>query len=371
MQNTQFVKAAIISSRLPPAVTQATKIGINKIEHYVTLQGKGKQSLSIKEESHDSTNSCSGKYINSSDGEQMSDSESAKPSSGKSMTMYERISSTSNGHTNIQSDDMLVQSNILSVREADANSSHNVVPHNHLPRLNVPQGANVSTQKRIEQPQQQQQQPTVCNIKIERNVDVYDYLETRELQYYEDAANDSSVVSPTKDSHNKCTLKRICSEEDLTTMRAKKRSNDAYASTNGNEMQQSISYMNCRTTFVSQKDYPSLTVEFNRCNSQQLMTAESPSSCLHDVAVEYQQLVSNQSTAPLVITNPEEEHFSDLQDLKNDTLLSPELDANSGTATVSHVYWRSKYSVLLISVERSEKSGKIHLVYTHAGFTWI
>lgn len=335
MQNTQFVKAAIISSRLPPAATQANKIGINKIEHYVALQGKGKQSPSIKEESNDDPHSCSGKYINSSDGEQMSDSESAKPSSGKSMAMYERINSTSNSHTNVQSDDMLVQSNILPTREAGTNSSCNVTPHNHLPRLNVPQGAGVlSSQKRIEQ-QQQQQQP-VCNIKVERGVEMYDYLENREMQYYDDTANDTSVVSPTNESHNRCTLKRICSEEDLVAMRNKKRPNDAYASTNGNNMQQSTTpYVNCRTTYVADNSYPALTVEFNRyndVNSQQLMTAESPSSSLHDVGVEYQQMVDNHPVAPLIITNPEEEQFSDLQDMKDDTLLSPELDANPGIA---------------------------------------
>ncbi|XP_032668631.1 circadian locomoter output cycles protein kaput-like isoform X1 [Odontomachus brunneus] len=328
MQNTQFVKAAIISSRLPPAATQANKIGINKIEHYVALQGKGKQSPSIKEESNDDPHSCSGKYINSSDGEQMSDSESAKPSSGKSMAMYERINSISSSHTNVQSDDMLVQSNILPTREAGTNSSCNVTPRNHLPRLPVPQSASVlSSQKRIEH----QQQPPVCDIKVERGAEVYDYLETREMQYYDDAANDTSVVSPTNDSHNRCTLKRICSEEDLVTMRNKKRSNDAYASTNGNDVQQSTPYVNCRTTYVADNGYPALTVEFNRyneVNSQQLMTTESPNSSLHDVGVEYQQMVDNHPVAPLIITNPEEEQFNDLQDLNDDTLLNPELDAN-------------------------------------------
>lgn len=324
---------------------QANKIGINKIEHCVALQGKGKgkgkgkQSPSIKEESNDGRHSCASKYMNSSDGEQMSDSESAKPSSGgKPLSMYERINSMPNNHTNVQSDDMLVQSNILAIREPDTNSSCNVTRRNHLSScLNTAQGANVlNAQKRIEQ---QQQQPT-CNIKVERGVEVYDYLENGELQYYDDAANDSSVVSPTNDSRNRCALKRICSEDDLVTMRNKKRPNDAYTSTNGNDVQQSVSHVNCRTTFVAENSYPALTVKFNRyndVNSQPLMTAESPNSSLHEVGVEYQQLVGDHPAAPLILTSPEEEQFSDLHDLKDDALLSPELDANPGTSTVNRV----------------------------------
>ncbi|XP_014487078.1 PREDICTED: uncharacterized protein LOC106750930 isoform X2 [Dinoponera quadriceps] len=323
MPNTQFVKAAIISSRLPPASTQANKIGINKIEHYVALQGKGKQSPNIKEESNDDGRHSCGKYMNSSDGEQMSDSESAKPPSGKSI--YERIDGAN--HSSVSADD--AQPNILAIHETGTKPFCNATPRNHC--LNVAQGAGVlSTQKRIEPSQQQ----TACNVKVERSVDVYDYLENnRELQYYDDVANDSSVVSPTtNESHKR--LKRICSEEDLVAMRNKKRPNDAYAAlTNGNDVvQQGVPYVNCRTTFVTENDYPALTVEFNRYNdvssSQPLMTAESPNSSLHEVGVEYQQLVGNHPAAPLIITNPEDEQFADLQDLKDDTLLSPELDAN-------------------------------------------
>lgn len=342
MPNTQFVKAAIISSHLPPAAAQANKIGISKIEHYVSLHGKDKHSPSIKDEFNDGRHSSSGKYMSSSDGEQVSDSESSKPLSGKPLSMYERISSMPNSsHTNVQNDDMLVQSSVPAIRSPGTNS-RNVTPRDHLPCLK--QSASVlSSQKRIEQPRQQQQQPT-CNIKVERGAEVYDYLENRELQYYDDAANDSSVVSPTNDSHNRCALKRMCSEENLITMRNKKRSNDAYVSTNGNEVQQSGgSYVNCRTTFVAESSYPALTAEFNRyndVNSQRLMIVESPNSSLHEVGVEYQQLVGDHPAAPLMITNPEEEQFSDLQDLKNDALLSPELDANPGTATVNCVLVR-------------------------------
>ncbi|EFN85711.1 Neuronal PAS domain-containing protein 2 [Harpegnathos saltator] len=333
MPNTQFVKAAIISSRLPPAATQANKIGINKIEHYVALQGKGKQSPSIKKETND-RHSCDGKYMSSSDGEQMSDSESAKPSSGKPLSMYETINSMSNNHTNVQSDD-ITHSNIHAVCEAGANS-RNVAPCSHLPGMNVPQSANVlSAQKRVKQTQhqqQQQQQQSTCNIKVERGVEGYDYLDNRELQYYNDAAtNDRPVVSPTTESHNRCTLKRICSDEDLAAMRNKKRPNETYMSTNDNDMQQSVSYMDCRTTFMAENSYPVLA-EFNRyndVNSQPLMTVESPTSSLQEIGVEYQQLIGDHPAAPLIITNLEEEQFNDLQDRKDDTLLNPELDANS------------------------------------------
>lgn len=322
----QHVKALLISKQLPPASQHALKAGID-IEYGVTPQGKRKQMPNIKKESNEDKHARDGKLINCSRMEQkrISNSENAKLSD-RPLSIYE-MNSARNRRNNIQDNDM--QSNILAICEPNTN---HCISRNHSSCLDASQGVNIlSTQETIEQQTSANIEDITCNIKVEPDVDMFGYLEKPEpaLQYFDDTASDTSTVSPaSSDSHNRCSLKRICSDEDLTIPRNKKRPNGAYTLSKSNDGRQSISYVNC-STFVAESGYPAITVEFNRyneANSQPLVTdAESPNSSLHEVnGVDYQP-VSDHPVAPLVITDPE--RFEDLQNLKDVTL---DLDANPG-----------------------------------------
>ncbi|KAL6261686.1 hypothetical protein P5V15_006775 [Pogonomyrmex californicus] len=310
MPHTQYVKAAIFSSRMPPASAQAIKIGINKIDRRVVIQGKGK--VSSKQESKHTVE----KVINPTNGEQslISDSESAIPS-GKPLSML-GMNGTHNNHSNIQSSDMSVQSKI--VAPCKPNKSPRA-PRNHTSCLDVSQGTNVvlNVQKRIDQCNADiLPASTVGNIKEERSIEeTFNCLEKQEtaVQYFDDSASDSSIVSPGMEMHNR--LKRICSDEDILTMHSKKRSNDVYVLTNMNNEQQRLSYVKCRS-FAT--EYPTFPDEFNQYNdiSQSLTMAESPNSSLHEVGTDYQL----DPAVPLIINH----------DVEDDTLLSTELDANPG-----------------------------------------
>lgn len=322
MQHTQYVKAAIFSSRMPPAAAQANKIGINKIDRYVVIQGKGNRIP--KQESKEQEHSI-GKFINSSSAEQspISDSESAK-SSGKPLSMLDMMNGAHNNHNNVQND-VSVQSNILAnTRNPNTNRCRSV-SRNRTSCLDMSQNAN--GHERIEQRNNILSPGALHenNIKLERGIETFN--QKQEL-YFDDSTSDSSVVSQGIETHNRCTLKRICSDEDLPTMHSKKRSNDVYVSTNANDEQQRVSYVNCGT-FATENKYPA--VEFNRYNDanlQPLITAESPNSSLeHEIGKKYQQLID--PPASLVITNSDEVQF-DLRDMKDDNLLNSDLTANPG-----------------------------------------
>ncbi|XP_018049096.1 PREDICTED: aryl hydrocarbon receptor nuclear translocator 2-like isoform X1 [Atta colombica] len=308
MPHTQYVKAAIFSSRMPPVSAHANKIGINKINRCIVIQGKGKGKASPKQESKHTI----GKLINSNSAEQspMSDSESVM-SSGKPLSMFEMINADHNSHGNIQNADMSAQSKVLATRKSGKNSR---ASRNHTSCLDSSPSANVLN-------------GTACNIKVERGTEeAFNCVKKQEVQYFDDSASDNSIASSGIEMHNRCPLKRICSDENLLVMHSKKRSNDVYTSTNINNEQQHISYLKCRS-FAS--EYPTFSDEFNQyndVNSQPLTVAESPNSSLHEVGTDYQQLVD--PAVPLGVTNHDEEQFVDLQDLKEDTLLSSELDAS-------------------------------------------
>ncbi|XP_018375813.1 PREDICTED: aryl hydrocarbon receptor nuclear translocator-like protein 2 isoform X1 [Trachymyrmex cornetzi] len=297
MPHTQYVKAAIFSSRMPPVSAQANKIGINQINRCVIIQGK----VSPKQESI-------GKLINSNSAEQspISDSESAMPS-GKPLSILEMINAGHNSHGNTQND-MSAQSKVLATRKSGKSSR---APRNHTSCLDSSPNANVLNEG------------TTCNIKVERGTEgTFNCVKKQEGQYFDDSASDNSIASSGIEVQNR--LKRICSDEDLLVTNNKKRSNDVYTSMINNE-QQRISYLKCRS-FAS--EYPTYSDEFNQyndVNSQPLTVAESPNSSLHEVGTDYQQLVD--PAVPLGATNHEEQ-FVDLQDLKEDTLLSSELDAS-------------------------------------------
>ncbi|XP_018317009.1 circadian locomoter output cycles protein kaput isoform X2 [Mycetomoellerius zeteki] len=308
MPHTQYVKAAIFSSRMPPVSAQANKIGINKINRCIVIQGKGKGKVSPKQESKHTIE----KLMNPSSAEQspISDSESAMPS-GKPLSMFKMMNGGHNNHGNVQNADMSAQSKVLITRKSGKSSR---VPRNHTSCLDSSPSANVLNGD------------SACNIKVEHGIEeTFNYVKKQEVQYFDDSASDNSIASSGIEVHNRCPLKRICSDENLLVMHSKKRSNDVYTSTNINNEQQRVSYLKCRS-FAS--EYPTFSDEFNQyndVNSQSLTVAESPNSSLHEVGTDYQQLVD--PAMPLGVTN-HEERFVDLQDLKEDTLLSSELDAS-------------------------------------------
>lgn len=310
---------------MPPASAQANKIGISKIDHYVTIQNNGNQTP--KQESKEYKYTNIGKFMNPSSAEQspISDSESTK-SSNKSVSMLDMMNGVHNNH-NVQNTDVSVQSN---TRKSNTSRCRNV-SRNHTPYLDVSQSVNsLNAQERIEQ--HNMLSPSALhknNIKLECEIKTFNHQKQESVsQYFDDSASESSIVSQGIDTHNR-TLKRVCSDEDLPVMHCKKRSNEvSYTSTNANDEQQCVSYINCGN-FATENKYS--TVEYNRhndANSQSLSTAESPNSNLeHEVGMEYQQLVD--PVATLVVTNPDEEQF-DLQDLKDDTLLNSSLNTNPG-----------------------------------------
>lgn len=319
MQHTQYVKAAIISSRMPPVSAQVNKIGINKIGHYVTIQNNGNQTPKQENKEHKYTNI--GKYMNCSSAEQspISDSESTK-SSNKSLSMLDMMNGVHNNHNNVQNTDVSGQSN---TRKPNTNRCRNV-SRNHTSYMDVSQNVNgLNAQERIEQ--RNMLSPSALhknNIKLECGIETFNH-QKQESQYFDDSASDSSIISTQGiETHNRCMLKRVCSDEDVPTMHSKKRSNDVlYTSTNANDEQQCVSYVNC-ANFATENKYS--TVEFNRHNdvkSQPLITAKSSNSSLeNEVGTEYQQLID--AAAPLVVTSPDKKQF----DLQDDTFLNSDLN---------------------------------------------
>lgn len=310
MQDTQYVKAAIISSRMPPVSAQVNKIGINKIGHYVTIQNNGNQTPKQEFKEHKYTNI--GKYMNCSSAEQspISDSESTK-SSSKPLSMLDMMNGVHNNHNNVQNTDVSAQSN---TRKPNTNHCQNV-SRNHTPYIDVSQNVNgLNAQERIKQ--RNMLSPSDLhknNIKLECGIETFNH-QKQESQYFDNSASDSSIISQVIEPHNRCMLKRVCSDEDVPTMHSKKRSNDVlYTSTNANDEQQCVSYVNC-VNFAIENKYS--TVEFNRHNdakSQPLITAESPNSNLeHEV-----------------VTSPDEEQF-DLRDMRDDTPLNSDLENAKG-----------------------------------------
>lgn len=330
--STQYAKAAVLTSRVPPVATHANKIGTNKNDNLKTKgRGKGKGNCTAVKEFDDHKHTI-GKYMNPTKAEEspISDLESSKPS-GKSIKMLDMMETAHSSHDNAQNADVPTQSNILATHKPTTNSYVSCNPADALQEVNV-----LNTQERTKQ------ENGAYNIKMECAVETYNCRKKQKSmpQYLDDSASDSSVVSAnveTNHTTNRGMLKRICSDE-YFSMTHKKRPSNVYASTNTNEEQKDVSHIKCRT-FATENKYPML--EFNNhynddVNSQSLVTAESPSSpSLHEIGADYQQLVDPLGN-PLIVTNTDEEQFmQDLQNIKDDTLLSPDLDANPGIAILN------------------------------------
>ncbi|XP_070149616.1 uncharacterized protein [Polyergus mexicanus] len=310
-------KAVTLSSHTPPFTVQT-----NKVDSYIVMQGKGNRTP--KQESKEYEHTLR-KFNNSSSAEQcpISDSESMKLSC-KPLSMFDMTNGAHNNHNNVQNTDMSVQSNILAnTRKPNINRCRSV-SRSHTSCLDVSQ--NVNAQVKIEQRDNMLLPDALRenDIKLERGIETFDHQKQElVLQYFDDSTSDSSTISQGIETHNRCMLKRICSDEDLSAMHSKKRSNDvSYASINANDEQQCVSYVNCGT-FVTEDKY--LAVKFNQyndINSQPLITAESPNSSLdHEIETEFQLVDS----ATLDVTNSDDKQC--LRDLKEDSLLNSDLNA--------------------------------------------
>lgn len=307
-------KAIILSPDTLPFAEQTNKVDIDKIDPYTVLQDKDDQIPKQESKEHEHTLGNN----NSSSAEQcpISDSESM-------------MNDAHNNHNNVQNADMSVQSNILATTcESNMNPCQSV-SLSHISRLDVSQNVNgLNAQVKIEQCDNVLSPDALRenDIKLKRGIETFNH-QTQELviQYFDDSASDSSVISQGIETHNRYMLKRVCSDEDLPAMHSKRRSNNMlHASTNANDEQQCVSYVNCET-FATEDKYSA--VKFNQyydVNSQPLIIAESPNSSLdHEIETEFhQQLVDPAAT---II---DEEQY--LQDLKNYIAQNSDLSSHSG-----------------------------------------
>lgn len=321
MPNTQFAKAAVFSQRLPPAAAQASKVGIKKIDHYLVVQGKGNRTpkqeprTEIKQERQ-----SIGKIMSpdvsieqetiSSDGQQHAgrrrnqDRDSTcSLSPGKPMGMQE----------------MLGQ--VHGVKEEPLN---NKISRDNISRLNV------LTEHDI----------TDVNV-IKNNVSIEMVDHPQNQNSVLDYVGNGTSESEDEESRRRYSSKRIYNEENIRNGVNKKRRSDRQYKTTDlrlepqqrqqqqqlqqvHQQQQAVPYGNCRT-FINDDQFSTL-VDFNQHDPIQsqpirVMSTDSANSSLQDISIEYQDLV---------ISNlPDDEQFvADLQELKEDPLLSPSLDAN-------------------------------------------
>ncbi|XP_068974389.1 uncharacterized protein [Bombus flavifrons] len=348
MPNEQYVKAAMISQHLPPAAAQARKLGIKKINHYLMVQGKG--SRNQKQESKANNNKHDSK-------ERQDKSKSPE----EKITLRE-VTKQHNLHDNSQDNQSSPQMNsIITTNEStvetyistqrDSGMSHleasqnvnilsptaavkvstNVSNSHNLCKIKVERNMDtstvdsyISTQRdsgvsHFENPKNVSSSHNLCKIKVEHNIDAYTHQQKPVMDYVENNV-DNNITSDSKN----LPLKRIYSDEDTNTSCSKKRhSNVPYASSDSSDDQQNVS---CKS-FIDQEfsEHSSDFNQYNNINPQSINVAESPSSILNDVVVDYEQQVD--SSVPFISPHLDDE-FNRLQDLKDDPLLNPGLGAN-------------------------------------------
>ncbi|KOX81146.1 Neuronal PAS domain-containing protein 2 [Melipona quadrifasciata] len=308
--NEQYVKAAMISQHLPPAVTQARKLGIETIDHYLMVQGKGNQNQ--KQESR--TNNIK---------HESEENQENSRSSGKTITLHEVTKQTHNVYNNLQDEQSLPQTNsIMTTKEPAVKPCISTQRDLRASHLQVSQNVNIlSPTAAVKDIVNVSNSHNLCNIKVERNIDAYTHQQKPTMDPLEKSVNNN--VTP--DSKN-LPLKRIYSDEDIETSCSKKRhSNVAYASSETNDDQQNISYIDCKPFIGEVFSEPSSDFNlYNNVNPQSMKLAESPNPSLNDVVADYQQM---DTSIPFIPQNPDDK-FIDFPDLKDDPLLSPSLDAN-------------------------------------------
>ncbi|XP_043795809.1 neuronal PAS domain-containing protein 2-like isoform X2 [Apis laboriosa] len=293
-QNEQYAKAAMISQHLPPAEAQARRLGIKKIDRYLMVQAKANHNQ--KSESKTNTNK------NNSNERQENTRSSRK-------TVHEVTKQTRNSTQDEQNSS---RTNSISNVESCVNTQRK----SGISQLELRQNVDILNPNTTVKKPVATIENNSCNIKIERNMDVY--MPETMIEYFEKNAIDNNVTSDLKNHP----LKRIYSDEDIKTGCTKKRqyNNVPYASSDTSD-EQNISYIDCKS-FVDE-EFSELSTDFNNINPQSLKIAESPNSSLSEVITDYQQV---DSSIPLIAPNPElEPEYGDLQD---NSLLSPDLEAN-------------------------------------------
>lgn len=312
--NEQYVKAAMISQHLPPAVTQARKLGIETIDHYLMVQGKGNQNQ--KQESR--TNNIK---------HESEESQENSGSSGKTITLHEVTKQTHNVYSNLQDEQSLPQTNsIITTKETAVEPCITTQRDLRASHLQVSQNLNIlSPTAAVKDMVNVSNSHNLCNIKAERNIDAYTHQQQPMMDPLEKSVNNNVIP----DSKN-LPLKRIYSDEDIKTSCSKKRhsnNNVAYASSDTNDDQQNVSYIDCKPFIGEVFSEPSSDFNlYNNMNPQSMKLAESPNSSLNDVVADYQQMDTSIPFIPQTL----DDKFIDFPDLKDDPLLSPSLDANPG-----------------------------------------
>ncbi|XP_043678857.1 circadian locomoter output cycles protein kaput-like isoform X3 [Vespula pensylvanica] len=318
MPNTQFAKAAVFSQRLPPAATQASKFGIKKIDHNFTIQGN-KGNLTPKQEPR---------------------IEIKQEMIGNKTIVTDPI---------VEKEVMLdgQQRHVGRKRNQDRNSIGSLSSGKPLSMKEM------MGQVQIMRQENRNNESIRTNVLPERNA-----FETKVLKHnsgesgLENLGNGTSE-SEDEESRKKYSSKRIYTEENAGgTGRNKKRRNEKrYETTeirleqqqqqqhhhhhhhhhhqHQHQQQQSASYVNCRT-FIKDEQFSTLADfdHYDQVHTQpiRVTSTDSTNSSLQDVNIEYQELDSSTS---LVISNmANDEQFGNLQELKEDPLLSSSLDAN-------------------------------------------
>ncbi|CAL7935902.1 unnamed protein product [Xylocopa violacea] len=308
--NEQYMKAAMISRHLPPAATQAKKLGIDTIDHYLMVQGKVNRN-----QKHDSKTN---KETDSNERQESS------RSSGKTITIHEVTNQMHNIHdTATQSEQGSPRVNSVTANELTVEPCMNTPQDSGKLRLHIPQNMDIlSPVIAVKEPVANDTgsyalcRNSPCDVKVERSMDIYKHQQEPIVGYLE-----KNGICDTKT--HQYSLKRIYSDEDIRTSCNKKRhSNVSYGSPNASDEQQNVSYVECKP-FVAD-EYSELSADFNQYNNLNpplLKVEGSPNSTLNEVIGDYQQVDSSGSLIP---SNPDCDDFID--DLKDDPLLNPGLE---------------------------------------------
>ncbi|XP_068974380.1 uncharacterized protein [Bombus flavifrons] len=363
MPNEQYVKAAMISQHLPPAAAQARKLGIKKINHYLMVQGKGSRNQKQESKANNNKHDSKERQDKSKSPEEkitlrevtkqhnLHDNSQDNQSSPQMNSIITTNESTVETYISTQRDSGMSHLeasqnvNILSPTAAvkvstNVSNSHNLckikVERNMdtstvdsyistqrdsgVSHFEVSQNADIlSPTAAIKNPKNVSSSHNLCKIKVEHNIDAYTHQQKPVMDYVENNV-DNNITSDSKN----LPLKRIYSDEDTNTSCSKKRhSNVPYASSDSSDDQQNVS---CKS-FIDQEfsEHSSDFNQYNNINPQSINVAESPSSILNDVVVDYEQQVD--SSVPFISPHLDDE-FNRLQDLKDDPLLNPGLGAN-------------------------------------------
>jgi len=256
----------------------------------------------------------------------VSDVEDVKPLSGSLLTSDDVNVVAHSSRSNIQ-DATYVQSTVLVTRKSGTKSRRS---HSYTACLDTTQNTNVpNMQRRIDYMNANVLSSNILyggaagNIKMEPGISRFICLDKQSsvLHYFGD---DDGIVTTGIKTQDRWPLKRIYSEEDLLAMH-KKRSGEAYPSTSTSDEHQDYG-----SSLIAESEY-SRAIEFNnQCNNtdaQQLATTKS-SELDSSESGNYQQLMEPTTTS-LEGTNSEL-GLLDLADLKEDLLLSSDLEADPG-----------------------------------------